>query len=153
MCMGGFHIGELAKQFGTSERAIRYYEELGFIRPERTEGGFRVYDEGAVERLKTVLTLKELGLSLAEISELLHLRRHGQAGREVTPGLVKRLEEKKVEFEGKVKKYKAEIRELDEVIAAIKKCLTCDKLTEEATCGSCIEGRTRRMPGLMKTLL
>ncbi len=67
-------IGEVAEQVGLSLRTVRYYEEVGLVTPvERTSGGFRIYDDHAVDRLKLVRDLKPLGFSLDEIREIVDL--------------------------------------------------------------------------------
>jgi MerR family transcriptional regulator, copper efflux regulator len=70
-------IGELAAQTGFSVRNIRFYEQRGLLpAPQRTEGGYRVYDQDAVTRLRFVRSAQALGLSLAEIAEVLRVRDH-----------------------------------------------------------------------------
>lgn len=67
-------IGELAEQTGMTRDAIRFYERLGLIKPERgKEGrhGYRRYDVAAVRRLSLIKQAKALGFSLGEIHELL----------------------------------------------------------------------------------
>ena len=64
-------IGELAKQLGITTRTIRYYEEIGLMGPtERPDGGMRSYRRDEVLRLKFILKMKELGISLKEMQEL-----------------------------------------------------------------------------------
>ena len=64
-------IGELAKQLGITTRTIRYYEEIGLMGPtERLGGGTRTYAGDDILRLKFILKLKQLGISLKEIQEL-----------------------------------------------------------------------------------
>lgn len=64
-------IGELAKQLGITTRTIRYYEEIGLMGPtERLGGGTRTYATDDVLRLKFILKLKQLGISLKEIHQL-----------------------------------------------------------------------------------
>lgn len=66
------HIGEVAERTGLSHRTIRYYEEMGLLRPAgRTEGGFRLYDEAGIDRLLLIMPMKPLGFSIDEIRELL----------------------------------------------------------------------------------
>jgi DNA-binding transcriptional MerR regulator len=70
-------IGELAARTGFSVRNIRFYEQRGLLpAPQRTEGGYRVYDQDAVARLRFVRSAQALGLSLAEIAEVLRVRDH-----------------------------------------------------------------------------
>ncbi|WP_321367104.1 MerR family transcriptional regulator [uncultured Desulfuromusa sp.] len=64
-------IGQLAKNLGITTRTIRYYEEIGLMGPtERLGGGTRTYNRDDVLRLKFILKLKELGISLKEMQEL-----------------------------------------------------------------------------------
>jgi len=64
-------IGRLAKDLGITTRTIRYYEEIGLMgATERLGGGTRTYNREDVLRLKFILKLKELGISLKEMQEL-----------------------------------------------------------------------------------
>ncbi len=65
-------ISELAKEFALTTRAIRFYEDCGLLSPQR-KGSARVYGERERVRIKLILRGKRLGLSLAEIGELLDL--------------------------------------------------------------------------------
>ena len=68
-------IGEVAERVGLSLRTVRYYEEAGLLRPVgRTVGGFRLYDEDAIERLLLIKKMKPLGFTLEEMRALLGLR-------------------------------------------------------------------------------
>jgi len=60
-------IGEVARRCGMTERTLRYYEELGLLRPRRDAGGRRRYDAGHVDRLYRIRLLRELGVPLAEL--------------------------------------------------------------------------------------
>ena len=67
-------IGELAEQAGVTPRTIRYYEGLGLLGPSEREGqGFRYYTETELTRLKKIDVLKQLGLTLEEIGEIIPL--------------------------------------------------------------------------------
>ncbi len=64
-------IGILAKQLGITTRTIRYYEEIGLMgKTDRVDGGTRSYNKDDILRLKFILKLKGLGISLREIHEL-----------------------------------------------------------------------------------
>ncbi len=67
-----FTITELAREFEITPRAIRYYEDQGLISPERA-GQNRVYSKRDRTRLKLTLRGRRLGLSLAEIRELIDM--------------------------------------------------------------------------------
>ena len=67
-------IGEFAEEAGVTPRTIRYYEGLGLLGPSQREGqGFRYYTETELGRLKKIEALKQLGLTLEEIGEVLPL--------------------------------------------------------------------------------
>jgi MerR family transcriptional regulator, repressor of the yfmOP operon len=66
-------IGELAARTGTTPRTIRYYEEVGLLpgRDSAAKGTHRMYDEGDVETLDSLVRLRELlGLSLEDLRTL-----------------------------------------------------------------------------------
>ncbi len=63
-------IGELAKETGTDPKTIRFYERADLLSPPR-HGRFRTYLANDVQRLKNVLTLRRIGLPIAQIRELL----------------------------------------------------------------------------------
>ncbi|MBI4301195.1 MAG: MerR family transcriptional regulator [Chloroflexi bacterium] len=70
---GYIQIGELAELTGVTQRALRFYEEKGLLKsPARLEGGFRLYSDEDVERVKDIKCLQKLlGFSLAEIKDIL----------------------------------------------------------------------------------
>jgi DNA-binding transcriptional MerR regulator len=67
-----FTIGELAKEFDLTTRAIRFYEDCGLICPQRS-GRNRVYSARDRTRLKLTLRGKRLGLTLAEVKEIVDM--------------------------------------------------------------------------------
>ena len=70
-----FRIGQVAERLRLSLRTVRYYEEMGLVHPEtRTEGGFRLYSEREIDRLKLIKQMKPLGFTVAEMRELLDAR-------------------------------------------------------------------------------
>ena len=74
-------IGEVAKDVGLSLRTIRHYEEVGLVPPSgRTSGGFRLYTDDDIERLRLVKHMKPLEFSLEEMRELLQARDRLAAG-------------------------------------------------------------------------
>ena len=65
-----FAISDLAREFGITPRTIRFWEDQGILAPER-EGRNRVFTRRDRARLKMALRGKRLGLSLAEIKDLI----------------------------------------------------------------------------------
>ncbi len=70
-----FSISDLAKEFDLTTRAIRFYEDMGLLEPERSGPGGRnrVYSARDRTRLKLTLRAKRLGLSLTEAKELIDM--------------------------------------------------------------------------------
>ncbi|MFW0797100.1 MerR family transcriptional regulator [Gordonia sp. CPCC 205515] len=65
-------VGEVAGLVGISVRTLHHYDRIGLVVPSgRTSAGYRVYDDGDVERLHQVLTYRELGFPLEQIATLL----------------------------------------------------------------------------------
>ncbi|MER7078290.1 DNA-binding transcriptional regulator, MerR family [Saccharopolyspora antimicrobica] len=64
-------IGELADASGVSTRSLRYYEQQGLIRSERTPGGWRDFDSSMVERVVMIQHLFAAGLSSSTVDEVL----------------------------------------------------------------------------------
>ena len=67
-----FTIGELAREFDLTTRAIRFYEDCGLLEPQRS-GRNRVYTARDRTRLKLTLRGKRLGLTLAEVKDLVDM--------------------------------------------------------------------------------
>ncbi|MGH3768534.1 MAG: MerR family transcriptional regulator [Pseudonocardiaceae bacterium] len=65
-------VGQLARLTGLTVRTLHHYDQLGLLRPSaRTPSGHRLYDERDVHRLYRIVTLRELGLPLDVIGDLL----------------------------------------------------------------------------------
>ena len=68
------NIGEAAKQSGVSAKMLRHYESLGLLGAvARTESGYRLYSAADVHTLRFIKRCRDLGFSMAEISELVGL--------------------------------------------------------------------------------
>ena len=65
-----FTIGELARDFGVTLRALRFYEDKGLLSPQR-EGLSRLYSQGDRTRLALILKGKKLGFTLGEIRQMI----------------------------------------------------------------------------------
>jgi DNA-binding transcriptional MerR regulator len=68
-------IQELSQLTGVTAKAIRYYESLGLMPlPRRADNNYRVYTSEAVERLRFIIAIRTLDLSLTDIAEFLEAR-------------------------------------------------------------------------------
>lgn len=67
-----YPIGKLAKLNNVTVRTLRYYDEVGLLKPSKvSETGHRYYDSQAALRLRNIILLKEIGLELETIHEIL----------------------------------------------------------------------------------
>jgi len=106
-------IGQLSKNTGFNVETLRYYENLGLLKPvSRTESGYREYNGESLKQLQFIKQAKYVGFSLNEISELLTLRveRDQHSCRDV-----KTIAEKKIE------QIDNKINELDKMRKALHK--------------------------------
>jgi MerR family Zn(II)-responsive transcriptional regulator of zntA len=132
-------IGELAKRAGVSVRAIRFYEELGLIRPEkRSRGGFRLYDQENHKRLAVINFLKEVGLSLTEIRQIF-LARSAPGDKGTVIVLRDIFREKLQMVESKIHGLNAMKAELIGALSILSSCEQCghENLLDVSSCGDC----------------
>lgn len=74
-----FKIGEVARHSGVGIETLRFYERSGLLeQPARTEGGYRLYDERALQQLEFIKRAQALGFKLDEIKRILDESRAGQ---------------------------------------------------------------------------
>ncbi len=73
-------IGEVAKLSGIGIEALRFYERSGLLgRPDRTQSGYRVYDEAVLQRLDFIKRAQLLGFSLDEIKRIIADKQAGRS--------------------------------------------------------------------------
>jgi DNA-binding transcriptional MerR regulator len=109
-------IGKVARLSKVTTDALRYYEREGLIRPvAKSSGGYRLYDNYAVRRVRFIKEAQRCGFTLSEIRDLLTLR----ASKAACCRDVRRVAlEKKLQLEGKVKAMRGMSKALDRLIAA-----------------------------------
>ncbi|MFI7008358.1 MerR family transcriptional regulator [Streptomyces sp. NPDC050145] len=61
-------IGQAAAELGVEAHVLRHWEDVGALVVQRDGNGYRVYDDRALERARTVLRLRRVGLSLSEVT-------------------------------------------------------------------------------------
>ncbi|KJL33607.1 MerR family transcriptional regulator [Microbacterium oxydans] len=70
--MNDWSIQEIARLAGTTSRTLRHYDDIGLLPPSRiASNGYRHYDSSALVRLQRILLLRELGLGLPQVAEVL----------------------------------------------------------------------------------
>jgi DNA-binding transcriptional MerR regulator len=106
-----FSIGELAREFDVTPRAIRFYEAEGLLAPRR-DGQRRIYTARDRTRLKLTLRGKRLGLSLSEIRDLIDMYEPGRDERPQLERLLAVLEAHKVAPERQREDVEAQLAEI-----------------------------------------
>lgn len=66
-----YSINKLSKFAGVTTRTLRYYDQIGLLRPIRVSNGYRIYGEAEVDRLQQILFYRELGVELRQIGAIL----------------------------------------------------------------------------------
>ena len=65
-------VQQIARNAGTTSRTLRHYDDIGLLKPSRTgDNGYRFYDPSSLVRLQRILLLRDLGLGLPAIAEVL----------------------------------------------------------------------------------
>ena len=65
-------VKEISERTGISVRTLHYYDEIGLLKPTSySEGGYRLYDDKALERLQQILFFREFDMPLLEIKEIM----------------------------------------------------------------------------------
>lgn len=93
------NIGQAAARSGISAKMIRYYEQIGLLpSPERSESGYRMYDEAHIRTLSFIQHARELGFSSEQMKELLGLwlntDRQSSAVKQLAEQHIQQLEQK-----------------------------------------------------------
>lgn len=92
-----YTVSKLAQAAGLSVRTLRYYDQIGLLRPERGANGYRSYGEKEARRLQRIMLLRSCGLPLADIADALE-----------TPGF---------DLEAKLRDHLAELRSQSDKLA------------------------------------
>src|SRR6195952_3656861 len=125
-----YTIGDLAREFDLTTRAIRFYEDMGLLQPERSGPGGRnrIYRARDRTRLKLTLRAKRLGLSLTEARDIIDMY---DSPRDTGPQLRKfltilaqhrqQLEEQLAELQANLDEVRAHEREARALLARLEK--------------------------------
>jgi DNA-binding transcriptional MerR regulator len=108
-------IGQLAERAGVSVRALRYYEEQGLLRAERSPAGQRVFPESAVEKVRFFQQMYAAGLTSRTIAELLPCIDTGHTDAEQR----RLLHEQRGYIQAKVDELNVALGRLDEILDVV----------------------------------
>lgn len=111
-----YSISELAREFGVTARALRFYEDKDLLHPAR-DGMTRVYSYRDRARLQLIVRGKRVGLSLSDIREILDLYAMGDNQRAQLRATLEKFRKKSVELETQREDIDEALKELDRGIA------------------------------------
>ena len=132
------HIGRLAQQAGTTTRTVRYYEEMGLIKPEgRSPGGFRYYSDQQLDRLRMILSLKGMEFDLDQIKTILDKQSNNDTGGKLASAILSDLNSRLDEVDRQLEHYQQLKDKLRQNIQSLCNCLPCDLRLEDRLCVNC----------------
>ena len=110
-------IGEFSKICGVSQKTLRYYDEIGLIKPNEInpKNNYRYYSINQLEKMLFIMKLKSYSFSLDEIKELIDLERYDQE-----EALIKLLTKKRDTMEETMKKIQYNIMQLEKDISNLQ---------------------------------
>jgi DNA-binding transcriptional MerR regulator len=144
-------VGDIAKATGKTVRAIHLYEELGLLRPHaRSKGRYRLYDQAALTRIRWITKLHDLGLSLAQIQQIV-------SSWEASPSAPEAMAKIRGIYQQKLEETRAQIARLasleGELVASLDyldTCETCDPAELVLACTNCnLHDKSRAEPDLV----
>lgn len=137
--MPGMAIGKLAEAAATKVQTVRYYEEIGLIKPfTRSEGGHRLYAPEHLRRLKFIRHARELGFAIDAIRELLNLSDNPDTSCEAADIIARgQLEQVEIRLE-KLKALRKELKRMVEECGHGRagQCRVIEVLSDHRHCAS-----------------
>jgi DNA-binding transcriptional MerR regulator len=118
--IGILRIGDLARRTGTTAPTIRYYEQIGLLRPAARSGAQRTYDNEDVRRLSFIRRCRDFDFPIDDIRALLSLLHNGRSCTEARKLAEGRLAE--------LRRRRIELQALEATVASLVTCCTetCD---------------------------
>jgi DNA-binding transcriptional MerR regulator len=109
-----YGISDLAREFGITTRAIRFYEEKGLLKPLR-EGQKRLFNAADRVRLDLILRGKRIGLTLEESRDIIDMYEPGQDNAEQLHLLISKIAERRALLQTQLQDIEHMLAELDNI--------------------------------------
>jgi MerR family copper efflux transcriptional regulator len=144
-------VGELARRAGKTVRALHLYEELGLLDPiERSKGGFRLYAEDALLRVRWISKLQEMGFSLTDIQTMLRQWERSGSAPDAMLRVGEMLKEKLAQTREQISRLNALEDELRSSLEYLETCPSCSPQQELTACTACeLHGHDKSAPDLV----
>ena len=108
-----FTIGQLCRIFSVTPRALRFYEEIGLVEPDRDDQR-RIYSRGDYQRIGVIVRARKAGLSLGQIRELLDLYDPADRGSAQLKRAVEQLRQRLLDVEAERDRVAQDLAELEQ---------------------------------------
>lgn len=144
-------VGDIARLSGKTVRAIHHYEELGLLQPHaRSKGRYRLYDAGALARVRWINKMHDLGLSLPQIQEIVRAWEGASSAPSAMAHIRSVYQKKLEETRAQIEHLKSLERELHASIRYLDTCDTCDPAEIVQACASChVHEKDQAQPALV----
>ena len=144
-------VGDIAKATGKTVRAIHLYEELGLLMPSaRSKGRYRLYDQASVARIRWIGKLHDLGLSLAQIQQIVSTWEASPSAPEAMARIREIYQQKLEETRAQIARLASLEGELAASIDYLDTCDTCDPAEIVRACTNCnVHDRSQAEPALV----
>jgi MerR family transcriptional regulator, copper efflux regulator len=131
-------VGDLAKAVRKTVRAMHLYEEMGLLRPvSRSAGGYRLYTEDAIRRVKWIIRMQEMGFSLPEVQAFLQTWERSPNGPEGMGQVRSVFDAKLAETRATIARLRELERELEASLSYLDLCGSCEPKHTQTDCGCC----------------
>lgn len=131
-------VGELARLSGKTVRALHLYEERGLLDPiERSKGGYRLYAEDALVRVRWISKLQDMGFSLTDIQAMLRQWEKSGSAPSAMLRVGELLKDKLSETREQIARLRELEAELHSSLAYLETCPSCSPKQELHACTSC----------------
>lgn len=130
-------IGKIAKQLGTTESTLRFYEERELVHPKRTPKGTRDYSKRDLQRFQTILELTAVDVPIETIHALTQLRSGSENGDTTSRTISRSLREVEEQLSARVTLLQATLDDINQARKRLVACRGCKKTPSRSTCGKC----------------
>ncbi len=131
-------VGDLAKECGKTVRALHLYEELGLLQPHaRSKGRYRLDGPEALVRVRWISKLQEMGLSLAEVSQLVRDWESSESAPRAMSKVRGLFETRLQQTREQLAKLRALESELESSLEWLDVCDSCDPVRAPSQCNGC----------------
>ncbi|MFP3357188.1 MerR family DNA-binding transcriptional regulator [Planococcus sp. SIMBA_143] len=117
-------IREAAEEFGVTTRTIRYYEELGMLKPERTDSNKRLFSNAEIAKLKLIDRGKKYGFTLEEIKEMVLLFDADRSGKKQLERTIEYGKKQVEEMERRIEELEKTKQEMESLLGEFNEKLS-----------------------------